>query len=99
MKITVIHGSMLKGKTYSVTQAALAHLWTYDGVQITEISVADMGLPFCCSCHTCFGKGEEYCPHSAVVSSVAKVIEDCDGLIMRKVFKRVEENNEAVHRD
>jgi len=85
MKITVIHGSMRKGNTYGVTQAALAHLRIYDGVEITEINVADLDLPFCLSCHSCFGKGEEFCPHYEVIRSVANSIEDCDGLIISGV--------------
>jgi len=85
MKVTVIHGSMRKGNTYGVTQAVLTRLSTYGDVQITEISVADLDLPFCKSCHICFNKGEEFCPHFEVVSSAAKAIEDCDGLIISGV--------------
>jgi NAD(P)H-dependent FMN reductase len=85
MKIAVIHGSMRKGNTYSVTQAVLEHLRKHKDVQITEISVADLELPFCISCHACFDKGDELCPHSKIVEPVAQAIEDCDGLIISGV--------------
>ena len=85
MKITVINGSMRKGNTYGVTQAVLEHLRSHNDVEITEFNVADLDLPFCTSCHICFDKGEAFCPHYDVVSTVAKAIEDCDGLIMSGV--------------
>ena len=95
MKITVIHGSMRKGNTYGVTQAVLEHLRKHADVQITEISVADLDLPFCCSCHACFSKGDEFCPHNAVVGSVAKSIEECDGLIISGVCYAMQINAAA----
>ncbi|MCL2528181.1 MAG: NAD(P)H-dependent oxidoreductase [Defluviitaleaceae bacterium] len=85
MKITVIHGSMRKGNTYGVVQAVLEHLGTRGGVEITNINVADLELPFCSSCHICFSKGDEFCPHNAIVGPVVKAIEDCDGLIISGV--------------
>jgi len=85
MKITVINGSMRKGNTYGVTQAVLEYLLSQKDVEITEINVADLNLPFCCSCHQCFGKGEEFCPHNKTVGIVAKAIENCDGLIISGV--------------
>ena len=39
MKIAVIHGSMRKGNTYGVTQAALSLLREYADVEITEINI------------------------------------------------------------
>jgi len=76
---------MRKGNTYGVTQAVLERLRTYDGIEINEISVADLELPFCRSCHACFAKGENFCPHFAIVGPVAKHIEECDGLIVSGV--------------
>jgi len=49
------------------------------------ISLALKRKPICCSCHACFSKGDEYCPHNAVVGTVAKSIEECDGLIISGV--------------
>lgn len=85
MNITVIHGSMRKGNTYSVVQAVLDYLRTHNDVEITEISVADLDLPFCTSCHACFTKGEEFCPHKESIAPVVKSIEECDGLIISGV--------------
>jgi len=85
MNITVIHGSMRKGNTYGVTQAVLSNLRKRHDVQITEIHVADLDLPFCLSCHACFTKGEEFCPHSETVQKVAEAIENCDSLIVSGV--------------
>jgi len=85
MKITVINGSMRKGNTYGVMQAVLEHLRAQKDVEITEINVADLNLPFCYSCHACFEKGEEFCPHSETVGTAAQAIENCDGLIISGV--------------
>jgi len=85
MKITVIHGSMRKGNTYNVTQAVLELLRKHEGVQITEISVADLDLPFCVSCHACFDKGDAFCPHHKIIAPVVHEIENCDGLIISGV--------------
>ncbi|MCL2532211.1 MAG: NAD(P)H-dependent oxidoreductase [Oscillospiraceae bacterium] len=85
MNITVIHGSMRRGNTYNVTQAVLQQLRAHDDVTITEISVAELDLPFCRSCHTCFGKGEAFCPHRATLGPIAQAIEGCDGLIVSGV--------------
>jgi len=85
MNITVIHGSMRCGNTYNVTQAVLAQLRVHNDVNITEISVAELNLPFCRSCHVCFDKGDAHCPHRAALAPVAQAIEGCDGLIVSGV--------------
>ena len=85
MKITVIHGSMRKGNTYGVTSAVMECLRSYGNVEINEINIADLDLPFCASCHVCFSKGDNFCPHKAIVGTVAKAIEECDGLIISGV--------------
>ena len=85
MKITVIHGSMRKGNTYGVVSAVLERLHSYDDVEVSEISVADLDLPFCVSCHACFSKGEQFCPHRAIIRPVADAMENCDGLIVSGV--------------
>jgi len=73
---------MRKGNTYAFTQEVIKRLKKYNDVQITEISVNDLNLPFCVSCHTCFTKGEEYCPHS---NTVNKVRTELDGIIISGV--------------
>ena len=82
MKIFVIHGSMRKGNTYSLTKEIVDRLIAKPNVECTEISVADLNLPFCCSCHVCFEKGEEYCPHHEIMHEVQSALKDCDGVIL-----------------
>ena len=76
---------MRKGNTYGTTQAVMTCLQEHNDVTLTEIHVADLNLPFCLSCHTCFSKGEQFCPHRDTVQGVASAIENCDGLIVSGV--------------
>ena len=82
MKILVIHGSMRKGNTYELTQALIRRLAANPTVEITEISVCELALPFCVSCHMCFAKGEEYCPHYSLMQKIEAALLDCDGVIV-----------------
>jgi multimeric flavodoxin WrbA len=82
MKILVIHGSMRKGKTYTLTKEVMEWLSSKPAIEFIEFSVADLKLPFCTSCHVCFKKGEEHCPNFAVYGDVYKALLDCDGLIL-----------------
>ena len=85
MKIIVIHGSMRKGNTYKLTQEAASILRNREDVSIREFSVSELALPFCESCHACFSKGEEFCPHKEIMAPIAEAIENCDGLIVSGV--------------
>lgn len=85
MKILVIHGSMRKGNTYALTQEITSRLSAKQGVEIAEIHVAELELPFCRSCHLCFTKGEEYCPHYDIMREVESKLAECDGLIVSGV--------------
>lgn len=85
MNIFVIHGSMRKGNTYNLTQLVLKKLRTYENVTIDEISVANLDLPFCLSCHQCFERGEDKCPHFNILHPIAEKIENCDALIVSGV--------------
>ena len=82
MNILVLHGSMRKGNTYSLTKEIIDRLAAKPDVSITEISVAEIGLPFCTSCHLCLSKGEEYCSHDKILQDVRAALMDCDGLIL-----------------
>ena len=81
MKILVIHGSMRKGNTYSLTKEIVDRLSAKHDITISEISVSDIDLPFCTSCHVCFAKGEEYCPNHNSLAPLRKQLLDCDGAI------------------
>ncbi len=85
MNIVIIHGSMRKGNTYSLTQEAAGRLRGREGVSIREFSVRELALPFCESCHACFSTGEEFCPHRDAMAPVIEAIEGCDGLIVSGV--------------
>ncbi|GHV43555.1 hypothetical protein FACS189490_13710 [Clostridia bacterium] len=82
MKILVIHGSMRKGNTYKLTSEITARLAKYPDVRITEYFVADLNLPFCLSCHACFAKGEELCPHYGQLRELHGALLSCDGVII-----------------
>jgi multimeric flavodoxin WrbA len=73
---------MRKGNTYALTNEITNRLALKPDVEITEISVAQLGVPFCTSCHLCLNKGEEYCPHDRYLQSVRAALLDCDGLVL-----------------
>jgi len=80
-QILVVHGSMRKGTTYALAREIINHLTEKPDIDITEISVAELELPFCRSCHTCFTKGEEFCPHYEKLERVTSALRECDGVI------------------
>jgi len=82
MRILVIHGSMRKGNTYALTKEITSRLSAKLDVKISEISVADIDLPFCTSCHVCFSKGEEFCPNQKNIQGIRDGLLDCDGVII-----------------
>ncbi|MCL2392854.1 MAG: NAD(P)H-dependent oxidoreductase [Oscillospiraceae bacterium] len=82
MKILIIHGSMRKGSTYALTAEIMTRLATKPNVEFIEMSVADLVLPFCISCHLCFTKGEEFCPHYCIMKDVQAAFAACDGVIL-----------------
>ena len=82
MNILVLHGSMRKGNTHALTQEIVSRLSAKTDVEINEIDVAGLDLPFCTSCHVCFKKGEEYCPNRQAVEKVSAALRACDGLII-----------------
>ena len=85
MKILVVHGSMRKGNTYALTREITGRLLAMPDVELNEIFVSDLGLPFCCSCHLCFEKGEENCPHYGIMQGVKAAFDECDGVIISGV--------------
>ena len=82
MNILVLHGSMRKGHTHALTQAIVSRLSTKPEVEIEAIGVDELDLPFCISCHLCFKKGEEHCPHYDQLRRVTAALHACDGLII-----------------
>ena len=85
MNILVIHGSMRKGNTHALVKEITDRLSLKQDVSIDEISVANLELPFCRSCHLCLTKGEEYCPDYNVMQNIQSALIECDGLIVSGV--------------
>jgi len=82
MNILVIHGSMRKGTTYKLTKEIMSRLSSKPNVEFDEISISELNLPFCTSCHACFAKGEEYCPNYKHLERVHHALEVCDGVVL-----------------
>lgn len=82
MKCLIIHGSYRKGNTYKVTDIVKSYLETKENLEFEEIFLYKLNIPFCIGCNQCFLKGEEYCPHSSIISPIAKKISESDGIII-----------------
>ncbi|MCL2056757.1 MAG: NAD(P)H-dependent oxidoreductase [Oscillospiraceae bacterium] len=82
MKIVVIHGSMRKGNTYALTGKVTCRLSAMPDTSLQEFGVADLDLPFCRSCHQCFTKGEQHCPHYETIHDIYAALVECDGIIV-----------------
>jgi multimeric flavodoxin WrbA len=76
---------MRKQNTYGVAQAVIERLKTKEEVVIKEYNIRDLELPFCCSCHQCFARGESFCPHRDIMKPVTDDMESCDGIILTGV--------------
>ena len=85
MKLLVIHGSMRRGNTFALAQEILRRLAAKPDVEVTEIGVADLDLPLCRSCHACFERGEEFCPHYGAMRDVEAALLGCDAVILSGV--------------
>jgi len=83
MRILAINGCMRKtGSTYKMLETVLERMKREGDADIEVIHVADLNLPFCVSCHNCFVKGEEYCPHAETVGKVVEALRRADGVIL-----------------
>ncbi|WP_234123478.1 flavodoxin family protein [Clostridium hydrogenum] len=81
MKVTVIYGTMHKGSTYNCVKNLL------NNTKINDSDITEFFLPkdmphFCCSCFSCFLKGEDYCPHYKEVQPIAKALEEADLIVL-----------------
>ncbi|MCL1912608.1 MAG: flavodoxin family protein [Eubacteriaceae bacterium] len=76
---------MRKGNTYALTKEIIDRLLSKPDIEIVEYSVAGLNLPFCLSCHNCFMKGEEFCPHYAILKDISLKMAECDGVIFSGV--------------
>ena len=80
MIITVIHGAMHKGITYSMTKAVLDKLGNDN--EIHEFFMPADAPGYCVGCYNCFMKGEEYCPDAEKVQPIVKAIEQSSLIIL-----------------
>ncbi|MGM9550131.1 MAG: flavodoxin family protein [Faecousia sp.] len=78
MKITVINGTPQKGVTCFMKEQFLGHLRSEN--EIKEFYPKDLP-PFCVGCKNCFLRGEDKCPHAAVMTPVWNAIMEADLLV------------------
>lgn len=82
MKFVFINGSARKGNTWKLAELVQGDLRIVDPeVEIEEIHLLQVDLPFCVGCSSCFRIGAEKCPHSAKVRSIVEAIDRADGVI------------------
>ena len=82
MKILMINGGPRRGNTWLLTEEAKRILEALDSaIEFREVHLAELGLPFCTGCSSCFRRGHRTCPHNGIVQPVMDSIEDSDGVI------------------
>lgn len=81
MKITIIHGQMHKGVTYTMTKTLCDNL-RKEGDETKEFFLPKDGPEFCHGCNQCFLKGEEFCPSADKMQPIVQAIEWADVLIL-----------------
>lgn len=81
MKITVIHGLLHKGVTYTMTHSILSRLACQDD-EMREFFLPKDGPDFCTGCNGCFMKAENHCSSVAKVQPIAKALEWPDAIIL-----------------
>ena len=91
MKCLIITGSpskkypwgdkIIEGFTGQLVAEVKSEMTRFGEVSFEEIRLSDVNLPYCKGCYNCFSKGEEHCPHSALVRSIMQKIRESDCLI------------------
>lgn len=83
MRYLFINGSARKGNTWKLAELVQADLRIMDPeVEIEEIHLMQVDLPFCVGCSNCFRVGREKCPHAAKVQPIVEAIDRADGVII-----------------
>jgi len=83
MRYLIINGSPHKGNTWKLVEIVKNDLKELDThVQIHEIHLAELDIPFCIGCSNCFRKGYEKCPHYLKIKIIVESIEQADGVII-----------------
>jgi len=82
MKCLVIHGSPRKGNTWTVLNLAKEEMKKNGEIEFEDIEISKVDIPTCIGCCNCIYKGENRCPHSDKIISIANKIEEADALII-----------------
>lgn len=81
MKIVIFYGSSRKGNTHKAVSIFKKELLRFSEIEFVEYTLSKALPEFCTSCHNCFSKGEEYCPHYKYVKPIEEDIATADGLV------------------
>ena len=83
MNYLLINGSPHRGNTWKVAESAMENIMTLDSsCAFQEVHLLDVNLPFCLGCSNCFRKGNEFCPHKDIMTSLIEKINWADGVIV-----------------
>jgi multimeric flavodoxin WrbA len=83
MRFLFINGCARKGNTWKLAELVQEDLKAIDPqVEIEEIHLMQVGLPFCVGCSNCFRVGVEKCPHASKVQPIIEAIDRADGVII-----------------
>ncbi len=82
MKLAVINGSTRRGSTWNSMDLIRQELKKYAEVESKEFFLPDAMPHFCAGCFSCFFNGEDKCPHSEAVRSIADAILEADLIIL-----------------
>ena len=61
MKILIVNGSAHKGNTWTLVEIIKKHMQeiSHNKIEFDEIHLAEINLPFCIGCSSCFIRGNK----------------------------------------
>lgn len=78
----MINGSPHRGNTWKLAEIVRKELFELDAdCEIAEIHLAELEIPFCTGCSSCFRLGNEKCPHYSKMKVIIEAMEQADGII------------------
>ncbi len=80
MKVVIISGTNHKGSTYTIGRMVADKLTGAE--DISEVFLPRDFDEFCYGCTTCFGKGEDKCPHAEKLRPITEKIDAADVVIL-----------------
>jgi multimeric flavodoxin WrbA/GNAT superfamily N-acetyltransferase len=75
-------GKLIDGFTGQLVAEVQAEMQRLGDVTFEEIRLSDINLPYCKGCYSCFVKGEENCPHAAMLQPAMQKMREADCLIL-----------------